>query len=442
MNALRDSKLDRRRFVRDLGLAAAAVPFLGGLPALNAAKARKTPQRIVFIFSPNGTVPPHFWPDAEGPHTSFKRILAPLEPFKDRVLTIQGLCNRVRGDGDGHMRGMSCLLTGIELFPGNIQGGSDTPAGWPSGPSIDQEIGRFLQSRPETKTRFATLDLGVAVPNRADPWTRWTYAGPNQPVAPVSDPYQVFERMFGQMKDQESLGSVLDGVREDLKRAGKKLGKEDRALLEKHTTFVREMEQELKDARKQKLNRPAPSLEPGVGTDNDDMPRSSVMQSDLLVNAFANDMTRVASLQYTNSVGQARMKWIGVDEGHHSLSHDPDLNEGSQEKLVKINVWFAEQIAALAKKLQSTPEPNGDGTLLDHTTLLWTNELGKGNSHTLENVPFVLIGGGLGFRSGRAVKMELTPHNRLWMSIAHAFGNEVKAFGNPKFCDKGALGLG
>jgi hypothetical protein len=303
-------------------------------------------------------------------------------------------------------------------------------------------MGRFLQSRPETKTRFATLDLGVAVPNRADPWTRWSYAGPNQPVAPVSDPYQVFERMFGQMKDQESLGSVLDGVREDLKRAGKKLGKEDRALLEKHTTFVREMEQDLKDARKQKLNRPAPSLEPGVGTDNDDMPRTSVMQSDLLVNAFANDMTRVASLQYTNSVGQARMKWIGVDEGHHSLSHDPDLNEGSQEKLVKINVWFAEQIAALAKKLQATPEPNGDGTLLDHTTLLWTNELGKGNSHTLENVPFVLVGGGLGFRSGRAVTMELTPHNRLWMSIAHAFGNEVKAFGNPKFCEKGALGLG
>jgi hypothetical protein len=247
--------------------------------------------------------------------------------------------------------------------------------------------------------------------------------------------------MFGQMKDQESLGSVLDGVRADLKRAGKNLGKEDRALLEKHTTFVREMERELKEARRQKLARPAPALEPGVSTDNDDMPRSSVMQSDLLVNAFANDMTRVASLQYTNSVGQARMKWIGVDEGHHSLSHDPDLNEGSQEKLAKINVWFAEQIAALAKKLQETPEPGGQGTLLDHTTLLWTNELGKGNSHTLENIPFVLVGGGLGFRSGRAVKLDLTPHNRLWMALAHAVGNEVKAFGNPKFCDKGPLGL-
>lgn len=433
--------LNRRRFLRDLGVSAAALPLLAGLPSLHAAKTSRPRQRIVFVFTPNGTLPPLFWPDAAGPHTAFKRILAPFEPFKDRVLTIQGLCNRVRGDGDGHMRGMSCLLTGIELFPGNIQGGSDTPAGWASGPSIDQEIAQFLHGRPETATRFASLELGVAVPNRADPWTRWTYAGPNQPVAPISDPYQVFEKLYGQMKDRESLGSVLDGVRDDLKRTSRKLGKEDRALLDKHATFVRDMERELKEAARQKLAKAPPSLDPGVGTDNDDMPRASAMQADLLVNAFANDMTRVASIQYTNSVGQARMRWLGVDEGHHSLSHDPDLNDGSQEKLAKINVWFAEQIAALARKLADTPEPGGPGSMLDHTTILWTNELGKGNSHTLENIPFVLLGGGLGFKSGRAVIVEKTPHNRLWMSIARAFGHELKAFGNPKLCEQGPLDL-
>jgi hypothetical protein len=433
--------MNRRQFARNLGLTAAAIPFLGALPSLQAAKVSRPRQRIVFIFTPNGTVPTQFWPDAAGPHSAFKRILAPLDPFKDRVLTLQGLCNRVRGDGDGHMRGMSCLLTGIELFPGNIQGGSDTPAGWASGPSIDQEIARFLQSRPETRTRFASLDLGVAVPNRADPWTRWSYAGPNQPVAPVSDPYQVFERMFGQMKDRESLGSVLDSVHDDLRRAGKRLPKEDRLLLDQHATFVRGMERDLKEAKKQKLVRPAPALESGVGIDNDDIPRASALQTELLVNAFANDMTRVASLQYTNSVGQARMRWLGIDEGHHSLSHDPDLNEGSVEKLVKINTWFAGQIAALAQKLAATPEPGGSGTMLDHTTLLWTNELGKGNSHTLENIPFVLIGGGLGFNSGRAISLEETPHNRLWLSIAHAFGHDLKTFGNPKLCEQGPLSI-
>ena len=99
------------------------------------------------MFSPNGTLPDKFWPDEEGENFTLKPILEPLEPFKDRTLFFNGVSNKVRGDGDGHMRGMSCLLTGIELFPGNIQGGSDTPAGWASGISIDQEIKNFLQSR-------------------------------------------------------------------------------------------------------------------------------------------------------------------------------------------------------------------------------------------------------------------------------------------------------
>jgi hypothetical protein len=392
------------------------------------------------MFSPNGTLPNHFWPDAAGADFRFKRILEPLEAFRDRTLVIKGLCNKVRGDGDGHMRGMSCLLTGIELFPGNIQGGSDTPAGWASGPSIDQELKQFLQGRSETRTRFGSLELGVAVPNRADPWTRWTYAGPNQPVAPISDPYQVFEKLYGQMQDRENLGSILDDVRADLKTVSAKLGKEDKALLDKHATFVREMEVELRESSRRKLARPAPVLPPGVGAENDDMPRATGLQTDLLVNAFANDMARVASLQFTNSVGNARMKWLGVEEGHHGLSHDPDLNEPSQEKLLKINVWYAEQLAMFAKKLADTPEPGGSGSMLDHTTILWTNELGEGNSHSRDDIPWVLIGGGLGFATGRAVEFPGVPHNRFLLALAHAMGHTgLVRFGNPDHCGEGPL---
>lgn len=431
----------RREFLRRLGVSAAVLPLIAGLPGLNAASTTRKRQRIVFMFSPNGTLPNHFWPDAAGADFRFKRILEPLEPYRDRTLVIKGLCNKVRGDGDGHMRGMSCLLTGIELFPGNIQGGSDTPAGWASGPSIDQELKQFLQGRNETRTRFGSLELGVAVPNRADPWTRWTYAGPNQPVAPISDPYQVFEKLYGQMQDRENVGSILDDVRADLKTVSAKLGKEDKALLDNHATFVREMERELRESSRRKLARPAPVLPPGVGAENDDMPRATGLQTDLLVNAFANDMARVASLQFTNSVGNARMKWLGVEEGHHGLSHDPDLNEPSQEKLLKINVWYAEQLAMFAKKLADTPEPGGSGSMLDHTTILWTNELGKGNSHTLDNIPFVLVGGGLGFKTGRSIQEKPTPHNRLWLAIAHAFGHGLKTFGKPALCEAGPLSL-
>src|SRR5690606_35691955 len=162
-------------------------------------------QRLIVMFSPNGTIPNAFWPDEEGPLTAFKEILQPLESFRDRTLTLHGVCDRVRGDGDNHMRGMGCLLTGTELFPGNIQGGSHTPAGWSSGLSIDQEIRNYLQSREETRTRFGSLEFGVFVPERADTWTRMIYAGGNKPIAPVDDPYQMFRKLYGQLKDQESL---------------------------------------------------------------------------------------------------------------------------------------------------------------------------------------------------------------------------------------------
>jgi len=442
MKPIATNLLPRRRFLQHLGVSAAVLPFLGALPSLRAAPRAKPASRIIFVFTPNGTVPNEFWPETAGTDFKLKPILEPLAPFRDRMLVLKGLCNRVRGDGDGHMRGMSCLLTGIELLPGNIQGGSDTPAGWASGPSIDQELKGFLQGRPETRTRFGSLELGVGVPHRADPWTRWTYAGSNQPVAPISDPYEVFEKLYGQVKDRENLGSVLDQVRSDLQRVSRRLGREERALLDRNTTFVREMEREIADAGRQRLRSPAPVLEPGVGNENDSIPQVSKMQGDLLVNAFANDMARVASLQYTHSVGQARMRWLGIEDGHHSLSHDPDLNTGSQEKLVKINRWFAGEIAALAKKLAETPDPGGHGSLLDHTTILWTNELGKGNSHTHENIPFVLVGGGLGFGTGLSLHLDKTPHNRLWLSIAHAFGHDLQAFGNPALCGAGPLPLG
>ena len=108
------------------------MPFVMGLPSLGFAEALAKPkQRLVILFSPDGIVPSTFWPDAAGIDYVLKESLSPLEPFKDRTLILNGVCDRVRGDGDNHMRGIGCLLTGAELFPGNVQGGSDTPAGWP-----------------------------------------------------------------------------------------------------------------------------------------------------------------------------------------------------------------------------------------------------------------------------------------------------------------------
>src|SRR6266540_2353517 len=434
--------IHRRQFIKTLGLSAASLPFLMGLPSLGLASPARPRQRLIVMFSPNGTIPPAYWPDEVGSDFKLKEIMTPLEAFKDRMLILRGLSNKVRGDGDGHMRGMSCLLTGIELFPGNIQGGSDTPAGWPQGISIDQEIKNFFQSREETRTRFGSLEFGVGVADRADPWTRMSYAGPNKPVAPISDPYQMYQKLYGQLKDKESLQSVLDDVRDDLKKVRKLISAQDRRLLEDHEALVRQMEKEIGEADRQKLRVGPPALAEGVADQNDNVPRLSRMQIDLLVNSFVNDMARVATLQYTKSVGQAKMNWLGVTDNHHGLSHEPDKEEEAQKKLIKINKWFAGEVNYLVEKLASTPEPGDQSSLLENTLVVWTNELGKGNSHTLDDIPFVVIGGGFGFQMGRSLKLDKVPHNRLHLALAHAVGHRLVTFGKPALCEGGPLRLG
>jgi hypothetical protein len=369
-------------------------------------------------------------------------MLAPLEPFRDQTLILKGVCNKIRGDGDNHMRGMSCLLTATELSPGNIQGGSDTPAGWASGISIDQQIRNHLQSHPETKTRFGSLEFGVAVPNRADPWTRMCYAGADKPVAPIDDPRQMFDKLYGGAKNRQLLGSILDVVRDDLRRVERRLSGEDRRMLNEHLESVRQLEQDIKAAEAQtELVHPEPEIDPTIELVNDNTPQISRMQIDLLVNALANDMSRVATLQYMRSVGQARMRWLNVEEGHHSLSHEPDDNQEAHDKLKRINSWFAGELAYLARRLAETPEPGGvGGNMLEHTQLIWVNELGKGNSHTLSNIPFLLVGGGAKFHTNRALDLGEVPHNRLWLALAHSFGNDqLQTFGNPQFCEGGPL---
>lgn len=437
--------LNRRAFLKEFGLPAAAAPFLFGLPSVTGAVLDPKPRRMVIVFSPNGTIPDAMWPDQAGKIETLKPILKPLEAFKHRLSTVKGACNRIRGDGDGHMRGMSCLLTGNELFPGNIQGGGGKPAGWAKGISIDQEIANFLQKSGATRTRFGSLEFGVAVPNRADTWTRMCYAGPNQPMTPISDPRQMVDKLYGETKDKQSLLSIIDGVKDDLSRFSGKLSSEDKQMLERHMQLVAEMQGQLEAAdQNDSRNHPVPEVDPTIELVNDNTPQVSRIQIDLLVNSLANNMSRVASMQYMRSVGQARMKWLEVEEGHHSLSHEPDDNQGAREKLIKINQWFAGEIAYLAQQLADTPEPGGvGGSMLDNTLIVWTNELGKGNNHTLNDIPFVLIGGeNMGIKQGRAIDFDQhVTHNRLLMALAKSMGHDLPYFGLERLSTGGAIDL-
>ncbi len=432
-------RLNRRELMQRLGVSAATISLVAWLPSLaRSANSSQPRRRVIWMFSPNGVIPPAFWPSQTGTAFELPEILLPLESFRDRLLVLKGIDNRIRGDGDDHMRGMSCLLTAIELFPGNIQGGGNTPAGWPKGHSIDQELRRFLQANPETATRFGSLECGVLVSGGADVWSRWVYAGPNQPIAPISDPRQLFRKLYGDRRQLETLGSVLDLVRGEIRRVESRVSADDRQQLEAHLQAIRETERRLQRELTVEAVEP-PALDVEIPLAAEHYPALSEVQQDLLVSALATDQCRVATLQYDRSVGNMRFKFLGIEEGHHELSHDPDDKAESAEKLIRINRWYAEQFGRLARRLAETPEPDGSGTLLDHTTLIWTNELGKGNSHTLNDIPFVMIGGGLGFQMGRSLQFEHMPHNRLWISLASGMGHQLKAFGNPELSRGGLI---
>jgi hypothetical protein len=252
----------------------------------------------------------------------------------------------------------------------------------------------------------------------------------------------MYQKLYGQLKDRENLQSVLDDVREDLKKVRKLISAEDARLLTEHETLVKQMETEIAEASKQKLRVGPPALEEGIADQNDNLPRLSRMQIDLLVNSFVNDMARVATLQFTKSVGMARMNWLDIKDGHHTLSHEPDKNAEAMAKLTRINQWFAGELAYLADKLANTPEPGGSGSMLDHTLIIWGNELGKGSSHTLDNIPITLIGGGCGFEMGRSLKLDKVALNRLHLALAHAVGHRLETFGKRDLCDGGPLSLG
>ena len=435
------SYTSRRDFLKQLGLSTAAFPLLGNLTSLGFENQKQPKQRLIIVFSPNGIVKQTFWPEESGETFTLKRTLEPFAPYQERMLIVKGLSNRVKGEGCNHVRGMGCLLTGGELMAGNVEVFGGT-AGWASGRSIDQEIKTFLQDQPQTRTRFGSLEFGVLIPDRADPFTRLVYSGPNQPVTPIDDPYQMFNKLYGSAKDQKNLQSIFDPLQEDLSRLRRVVSSEDRALLEEQEVYLREIEQELRSDRSADMGHPVPELELGIKEEFANMPKLTRMQTELILSSLRSDFARVATLQLTFSVSRLKLPWLGIEGDHHTLSHEPDKNAQAQEDLTRINTWFAEQVAHLVKRLDETPEPGANGSMLDHTTVLWTNELGTGNTHSMDDLPFVFIGGNLGLPQGRSIQLEKTPHNRMLMALAHGFGHHLERFGNPDYCAAGPLLFG
>jgi hypothetical protein len=268
-------------------------------------------------------------------------------------------------------------------------------------------------------------------------------------VPPEDDPYQAFKRIFGDLgSDPAAIArlraerhTVLDAVTDDYALLSKRLGLADRQKVEAHLEAIQEIEKRLDAPGVLGGACKAPEMGAPVEVfENDNYPALGKLQLDLLAMSLACDLTRVATVQWTTVQTGKVFRWLGQDEPHHTLSHAGESDAARQEMLVDIGRWHAQQLAYLCKKLDSVPE--GDGTVLDNTVILWCTDIANGSTHARRDMPYVLVGGAGGaLKTGRHLKYEGALHNDLLTAIANAMGVPTKRFGNPEYCNGPLAGL-
>jgi hypothetical protein len=462
---------DREDDPRDMRTKLTRRRLLGGMSALTVAltspiwrratafgqDARQPPAtRFIGIFSANGTIAPAFFPAtgsgaSDSALTTLPAILAPLDAHKQKLLVLKGVhmsstvedelgVTSANKPGGPHMKGPGAMLTGGSLLAGSFTGAGG-PAGWADRISVDQAIANRIGGQ----TQFPSLEFGVRIEGQ-EPLRVISYRGANQPNLAIDDPHKMYERIFANadLSDGERarLGaeqkSVLDFLKDDIGRLQNRVNAEDRARLDAHLGGIRNLEQRLDSARSSCAPLAMPErLDPRAMAN---YPMVGRLQMDMLLLAFSCGMTRVATLMWANADSWQYYPWIGVDEEHHELSHAGDDDVAAREKLIKINVWHAEQVKYLLDGLAAAQELDGS-PLLDHTLVLWGNELGAGNSHSYKDIPWLLAGGGGGLRMGRYLQFKDRPHNDLLVSVCNALGlDDVTSFGIPGVCT-GALPL-
>jgi hypothetical protein len=396
------------------------------------------PQRMAFIYIPNGANMADWTPKAVGADFELPFILEPLQPFKDHLLVLSGLAHdkaRPNGDGAGdHARASATFLTGCQARKTN---GADIKVGV----SVDQ----IAAARLGRQTRLPSLELGcdkARLAGNCDSGYSCAYSfniswrTPSTPMPPEVNPRAVFERLFGGGSKDEAeesrarrrryQKSILDFALEDAHRLKAKLGQTDRRKLDEYLTAVRELEERIE--RQEKFAATLPDYQKPAGIPRDYEQHARLMY-DLLALAFQSDATRVATFIMAHDGSNRPYPFIGVNEGHHDLSHHGN-DEAKKQKIAKINRFHVTQFAYFIERLQAIKE--GDGTLLDNCLIVYGGAIGDGNAHNHDNLPVLLAGRGGGtIQTGRHVKYEReTPMTNLYLSLLDRVGANAERLGD------------
>ena len=441
------SRLGRRELLLGAGGVLVGLPLMPSLSARAADAA--PPKRLVLMYTPNGVIPDAWKPVNVSSETSFDlgATHQSLLPFKQRLTFFNGVDLAIalaNHPGGLHQRGIGGLFTGRELQEGDaFVDGCGQRAGWANGISVDQEVVKTIGQ----STLLSSLELGVhALDN--DVQGRISYAGPAQPLPPINDPLSLFNRLFSNLdanagSEIERLRarrqSVLDAVKDQFSAFGPRLASADREKLDAHLTLVRDVERRLTAGTALSncaLPERPPVLDPLVEAN---IPKIADLEIDLLALAFGCDLTRVASLQFSTSLNRVRYPWVNSSGEGHLLSHSGTSDQVARAQLVERDAWHASRLARLLQRLSEIPE--GSGSVLDNTLVLWGNEVAVGATHAHTDMPFLMVGGGWYFRTGRALTYNGASHSNLLVSVLNAMGVNATTFGNPEVCTGDLPGL-
>ncbi|MCC6810246.1 MAG: DUF1552 domain-containing protein [Deltaproteobacteria bacterium] len=425
-----------------------------------------------------------------------------LAPWRSHLLWTSGINMRVAQEGtvgEQHQRGIGALLTGQKLAPGDFVGNDGQRAGWATGISLDQTLVSVIGQT----TPIGSLQLGINARQRNNSGVV-SYRGSEIPQLPENDPRQTYRSLFFTSGARDEIPihvlrrqSVLDGVVSQLGSMKQRVSQEDSKRLDEHLTIVRDLEKRIAS-----LPPPPPPAPAGTQSDggsstgntggtqtggsgtsgstgstgpignpsdwpsyegcaasgepalsdlplsSDAMPEMAHLQLELAALALRCDLTRVVTVVFVDAQDHIPMPFISVSDDIHNLSHLSDddpynaqfpRRDASRDNFRKRDRWQAQQFASMLAKLQTQ---EGDGSkVLDNTLLLWGSELSAGNTHSHLDIPFVIAGHALGWRTNRFVRFTNKNHNNLLLSILLGFGGSAASYGDPAYCSGELTGI-
>jgi hypothetical protein len=475
------NKLNRRALLRGAGSIAIALPWLEIMGTQKEARAAAAPaKRLLTVYTPGGTVADKFWPTGSADAPVAGQILKPLEPMLSKILMLKGLSMTALWKGmdaqgkvnealvgEQHQCGICGWLTGLSQ-PGSGR--------YPGGPSVDQTIATMIQSSLKPKNpgepdrTYSKKSLQLAVRwatgkshGLISPINSANFAdeAKNSAIAPQLQPKDIFDTLFGTLdpskdatQENARTKSILDYVGERYTKLGAKLGAGDRAKLDQHLTKIRELEEAVGKGNLGGASCKPPTLIDLKGynattgmNSNDDgsvkdqstdakIPEVGKFMMDMMIMAFACDLTAVGSFQWSDTEAKHTFPWLKLSEHHHFYQHDGGFKP---VECAQINTWYSEMHAYLLTAMSAVDM--GGHSLLDESVVFFGSELSHPPDHTKENMPFMLAGGGGGLKGGRVLSFNNVPHNNLLVSLLNLFGDTRTSFGNPDYCHNPLSGL-